>query len=51
MKMTARQRLMHGFMQYIHNFAMRELQYEYVRELEKKKLAQAKKKKKRKTPQ
>jgi len=39
LKMTPKQRLMHGFMQYIHNFAIDEIQYEERLEEEKKKLA------------
>jgi len=34
-RMTARQRLMHGFMQYIHNYAMNEIQYKIGRAAEK----------------
>jgi len=41
-RMTARQRLMHGFMQYIHNYAMRDIQYEVGRAAEKKRLANEK---------
>lgn len=37
MRMTSRQRLMHGFIEYIHNYVMGELEYKYVMELEKKK--------------
>jgi len=37
--MTKRQKLAHGFMRYIDIFAMRELQYEYVQEMEEKKLS------------
>jgi len=48
MRMTPRQRLMHGFMQYIHHYAMRDIQYEERLEEEKK---LAKKKKKNKSSQ
>jgi len=39
MRMTPRQRFLHGFIKYIHDYVMDDLQYEYVLKMEKRKQA------------